>query len=307
MNEPGSIYYTTNGVIPTTSSYLYSGPIIISSNKLLKYIAIDNMGHQSLVFTQNYIIDKIAPTATSNPTGGFYNTDKNVNLSMNEDGSIYYTTDGSVPTTISKYTSTIPITSTTVLKFFAVDLAGNISPMYTETYTMDRTAPTATSNPTGGLFNTDKNVTLSMNKDGSIYYTTDGSTPTTSSTKYTTTIPITSTTTLKFIAVDFAGNISPIYTETYTIDKIAPTTTSNPTGGFYNTTKTVTLTMSEPGTIYYTTNGTNPTTSSSKYLTPTSITATTTLKYLAVDTAGNTSPIYSQTYTIDKVRTYSKC
>ena len=82
---------------------------------------------------------------------------------------------------------------------------------------------------------------------------------------YNTPITITSNNNLKYLAIDLAGNKSPIYTQTYTIDKIPPTANANPTGGLYNTTKTVTLTMSEPGTIYYTTNGTNPTTSSTKY------------------------------------------
>ena len=58
--------------------------------------------------------------------------------------------------------------------------------------------------------------------------------------------------------------------------------------------------MSEAGTIYYTVNGTTPTTSSTKYTSPLLITATTTLKFLAKDLAGNLSPIYTQTYTIDK-------
>jgi uncharacterized repeat protein (TIGR01451 family) len=86
-----------------------------------------------------------------------------------------------------------------------------------------------------------------------------------------------------------------------TINTIPPTVNANPTGGLYNTTKTVTLKMSEPGTIYYTTNGTTPTVKSSKYSTPITITSTTILKYLAVNLAGNKSPVYSQTYTIDKV------
>ena len=82
---------------------------------------------------------------------------------------------------------------------------------------------------------------------------------------------------------------------------VPPTASANPTGGLYNTNKVVSLSMSAPGTIYYTINGTNPTTTSTKYSGPITISSTTTLKFLAVDTIGNKSPIYTQIYTIDKV------
>ena len=296
MSEPGTIYYTTDGTNPTTLGNIYNGPITISSSTILKYLAIDLAGNPSPIYTQTYTIDTIPPTANANPTGGLYNTNKNVVLTMSEPGTIYYTLDGS---TYNIYSGPITITSTTILKFFAIDLAGNPSPTYTQTYTIDTIAPTASANPTGGLYNTNKTVTLNMSKPGTIYYTTNGTTPTTSSDVYTGPITISSNTILKFFAIDLAGNPSPTYTETYTIDINTPTANANPTGGLYNTTKTVTLTMSEPGTIYYTTNGTNPTTSSNIYNGPISIKNTTTLKYLAEDLAGNTSPIYTEIYTID--------
>jgi hypothetical protein len=85
--------------------------------------------------------------------------------------------------------------------------------------------PTAKANIKGGLFNANKNVYLSRNKPGTIYYTRNGSTPTTASTKYTGYLTISSTTTLRFIAVDLGGNISPVYTEKYVIDKTAPKVT----------------------------------------------------------------------------------
>ncbi len=82
--------------------------------------------------------------------------------------------------------------------------------------------PTATSNPVGGLFNSPRTVTLKMDEEGTIYYTKDGSTPTSSSMQYTGPITINNTTTLKFIAVDADGRQSPVYTQTYVIDKVAP-------------------------------------------------------------------------------------
>ena len=80
-----------------------------------------------------------------------------------------------------------------------------------------------------------------------------------------------------------------------------PTANVSTSGGLYNTNKVVTITMNVPGNIYYTLNGTTPTTSSAKYTKPLTISATTVLKYLAVDLTGNKSPVYTQTYTIDKI------
>ena len=84
-------------------------------------------------------------------------------------------------------------------------------------------------------------------------------------------------------------------------DTIPPKVSANPVGGLYNVTKIVTLKISESGTIFYTLNGSTPTTKSTNYKGPITITKTTILKYLAVDLAGNKSPIYKQTYTIDKI------
>ena len=92
----------------------------------------------------------------------------------------------------------------------------------TQTYTIDTTAPTASANVKAGTYNTNKVVTLYMSENGAIYYTLDGTNPTTASTRYTGPIIISSTKTLKYIAVDNAGNTSPVYAAKYTIDKIAP-------------------------------------------------------------------------------------
>ena len=64
-----------------------------------------------------------------------------------------------------------------------------------------------------------------------------------------------------------------IYGNVTTTPWLTVTANTNINGGLYNTTQSITLTMSEPGTIYYTTNGTDPTTTSPVYSTPVSISA----------------------------------
>ncbi|MCE7699267.1 MAG: Ig-like domain-containing protein, partial [Methanobacterium paludis] len=206
---------------------------------------------------------------------------------------------------LTKYTSPISIDSTNTLSYIAMDSINSLySPIYTQTYTIDAKAPTVTANTTTCIFNTTQNVNLTATDDTSttIYYTTDDSDPQTSSTRifYTGTITISNTTTLKYSAVDAAGNWATPQTQIYTIDTIPPTVTVNETTGMYNTNQSVTLTATDDTntTIYYTTDGSDPTVDGTVYTVPITV-GNTTLRYAAVDAAGNVSPIYTQNYAID--------
>ena len=80
-------------------------------------------------------------TAGASYQSGYYNHAISVVLTANKAANIYYTKDGSIPTTISTlYKSPLMINFTTTLKFIAVDGAGN-SLVYTKTYIIDKTAP----------------------------------------------------------------------------------------------------------------------------------------------------------------------
>lgn len=87
-----------------------------------------------------------------------------------------------------------------------------------------------------------------------------------------------------------------ILVQTHAADTTPPTVTASPPGGTFTTAQSVTLTPSESATIYYTTNGINPTTSSSVYSSPISISSNTTLKFFGVDTSGNVGTVVTQQY-----------
>jgi hypothetical protein len=159
---------------------------------------------------------------------------------------------------------------------------------------------TPTFSPSGGTFTTAQTVKIADATAGAtIYYTTNGTTPTTSSTKYTGTITVSSTETLKAIAVLAGDTNSAVATATYTIAPVVATPTFSPSGGTYTTAQTVKINDATAGaTIYYTTNGTTPTTTSTKYTGTITVSSTKTLKAIAVHAGDTNSAVATAIYTI---------
>ncbi len=122
--SPGvSIYYTTDGSTPTTSSTLYSGPVTVSSTETINAIGTSSASGvtNSSVGTAAYTIQLPAATPTFSPAGGSYAAAQTVAISDATSGAtIYYTTDGSTPTTSSKvYSAPVTVSSSAVLKAIA--------------------------------------------------------------------------------------------------------------------------------------------------------------------------------------------
>lgn len=133
-----SIYYTTNGSAPTTSSTLYSSPIAVSSNMTIEAVAVASGFNTSTVGSATYTIKLPAASAPQfSPAPGSYTTSQSVTLSDATAGaSIYYTTDGSTPTTSSAlYSTPIPVLTTTVINAIAVAQGYSSSAVSTGTYT----------------------------------------------------------------------------------------------------------------------------------------------------------------------------
>lgn len=130
----------------------------------------------------------------------------------------------------------------------ATNVADNWPALVSKTILLDTTPPASSASPAGGLLNP-TTVTLSCNDGsgsgcGNIYYTTDSTPPTTASSIYSSPLPVTTNTTIKYFATDVNGNSGGVGSQTYTIDQDLPTGTVVINGGAaYTNSASVTLTL----------------------------------------------------------------
>jgi hypothetical protein len=258
--------------------------------------------------------DTTAPVLTIT-SGGTFTGNKTVTMSVNETADIYYTLDGSTPTTSSTaYSSPLSISATTTLKAFARDNVGNSSAVQTVNYTLDTTQPADTTAPNNvtnlsysNLAQTSLTLTwtASTSSDVASYDVFNGSTllanvtgttynvtSLTASTQYTFTVRA------KDTANNTASGSSVTVTTSVPADTTAPVLTITPAATFTNT-QTVNLSTNETATIWYTLDDSDPITSGTRlqYTSPLTLTETDTVKAYAVDSANNASAVQTVTYT----------
>jgi hypothetical protein len=245
-----AIRYTTDGTTPTTSSPLYTGPFTVSTTATVKYGAWDMAGNVEAAKSQSIQIDSVAPVssiACNNAacSNSAYTAPVSVSLSATDtDGSgvaeIHYETNGSDPTILSpRYVLPFNVSTTTTVKYRAWDNAGNLEATTSRLIQInappaDTTAPTSTIACNGAACSTAwyaPPVTVSLSATdpddavAAIRYTTDGSTPTASSTLYTGAFGVSTTTTVKYQAWDSVGNVESTKSQLIQVDTFAPTVT----------------------------------------------------------------------------------
>ena len=158
-----------------------------------------------------------------------------------------------------------------------------------------------TISPAAGAVAAGTMVTISTATEGAtIYYTTDGTAPTTESSVYSAPITINAATTIKAISVKDGFPNSDVVEASYTIAAPVATPTFSLVEGTYTSIQTVTIsTDTEEADIYYTVDGSEPTTSNNKYSEPISVGETMTIKAIAVKDGMANSAVASVTYTIN--------
>ena len=205
-NTGAAIYYTRDGTTPTANSTLYSGPITVSSTETVQAMAVAQGYGDSAVVSATYTLNLLvaeAPVLT--PGTGTYTTAQSVSITDATAGAtIYYTDNGSTPTQSSTlYTGPITVSATRTLKAMAMAPGYGSSAVTYAVYTLNvPTVATPVFSPGSGLYTAAQSVTISDATQGAtIYYTTDGTTPTENSTLYAGPITVSSMETLQAIAM----------------------------------------------------------------------------------------------------------
>jgi hypothetical protein len=294
-DSAATIHYTTDGTQPTASSPVYTTPIEVQASSTIRAVAIDS-GVDSSVASAAYAISiaVVPPTAPPAPafapTAGTYSTAQLVSLTDSDStATIHYTTDGTQPTASSPvYTSAIDIQTSATIRAVAVD-SGVDSSVASAAYTISIAVipPTAPPPPVfapgAGTYTTAQSVVLTdADLGAAIYYTQDGSTPSASSTPYTGPILVSSSQTIKAIAV-LAAISSAVSSSAYVFNAPPPPTFA-PAPGNYSAAVNVTLSDTDTGaTIRYTTDGSTPSASSTQYTAPINVATSTSIRAVAID------------------------
>ena len=283
------------------------------------------------ISSQVFAADTTAPMVSASVTPGSYTTAQKftLNVTDNTDSAprVYFTRDGSIPTTSSTYYRAGQTFSVVDqgkvrdlwLRTLAVDKAGNSRRQSFVYYITS--APVTTPNVAPGSYIGDQHIALTARDDVDntpvIYYTTDGTLPTKNSARYVAGNTISAvgtsttsykTTRIRTLTMDAQGHWQrqvfdyKVKKSTATSDTTAPTVTVSPAAGTYTSAQTVAFTVRDnvdnAPKLYYTLDGSAATAASTLYTGPITISKSTNINTYAVDATGNkVSATYS--YVID--------
>ncbi|MGB8831976.1 MAG: chitobiase/beta-hexosaminidase C-terminal domain-containing protein, partial [Candidatus Sulfotelmatobacter sp.] len=199
---PGAtIYYTTNGVTPTTSSLVYgSTPITVTPGTTIEAIAVAPDYNNSPIAAATYFYSAALSTAVTpsfNPLPGTYNSAQTVLLSDTTPGAVIHcTVDGSPVSASSPVCTSVNVSTTTTIQAIAVATGYNNSAPTTGLYTIIQNAVTPSLNPLPGTYNSAQTVLLSDTTPGAVIHCTVDGSPVSASSPVCTSVNVSTTTTI---------------------------------------------------------------------------------------------------------------
>jgi N-acetylneuraminic acid mutarotase len=303
------IYYTTDGTTPTVNSTLFQpglAPINILHSESLKAIAVASGCLTSAVATAVYTLPPQAATPTFSLPAGTYTSKQTVTISESTPGAtIYYSTNGSIPTTSSSvYHGPISVVDpTTTLQAIATASGHTTSDVASAIYLINiplASAPTFSVD--SGTYATPQTVSISDSTPGAIIHYQINTYSTATSPVYSGPITVSSSETLYATATASGYLPSDFSSAIYDINPLAPQAAApsfSVPAGTYTGPQTVAMYDTTNGAfIYYTTDGSNPNRHSTVYGTPITVSSTETLKAMAAISGYTASDVTSAAYTI---------
>lgn len=268
------LYCTTDGTTPTTSSPQCAQPTTVSNTEFLQAIAVAPGMAPSAVMSAGYTINLSAvDTPEFLPGGGNYDSSQNVTISDSVIGAnIFYTIDGSTPTTASTpYTGPFAVSgSKTVVNAIAAISGYSNSAVATAAYFIAPPLAPPTFTPGSETLLTSTPVSISAASGATIYYTTDGSNPISSTTRtvYNGAITVSQVETINAIAVldtQTSAMASAAYVFIGAGSVLSPTFTPGSSATVRADQDLITLRDADVNaTIYYTYDGSDPSSSSTR-------------------------------------------
>ena len=285
-------------------------PLSTGANIFVATYLNSSGGLSTLTFTIT-VVTPTAATPTFSPAPGTYSSSQTVTLSDATAGAkIYYTTNGTTPTTTSSlYSKPITASATTTIEAIAVatnygnsSVASGVYKISTPIIPYIQVNGAAWQEIASATVSPGAVVNLGPQPLTGGSWSWAGPSGYTSTSRQINSIPLSAGANV-FVAT-YTNSSGAASTEPFTITLVLPTAatpTFSPAPGSYSSSQTVTLSDATTGAkIYYTTNNTPPTANSTLYNKAIAVSATTTIEAIAVAANYNNSAMASGVYTLAK-------
>jgi len=323
---PGAtIYYTTNGTTPSANSTIYTTPLQISTTTTVEAIAVASGFSNSPVSSAVFNIYAPGTTPVSAPLttaanvralgnagsavtsggidgGGYVYSAALLGSSIAWSGSTFALGTPGALDAVRNTVVTLPAGSYSAVNLLATGVNGSqANQTFTVTYTDGTT--TAIKQSLSDWFYPQSYAGESIAATTAYRLSATGAQDTGPCYLYGYSFALNSAKTVKSLTLPANANVIVLAID-LTPSGAAPAPTAatpilNPAAGSYTTAQTVTLSDTTPGAvIYYTTDGSTPTTSSAKYITALQISVTTTVNAIAVASGYTNSVMASGTFSI---------
>lgn len=310
LDKDAQILYTTDGTDPTaTSGILYSSPILITQDTIIKAIAVVNNVSSAVKTFTFYAAAELTAPSPSIASGSVVTSGTILTLTAQSGAVVYYTTDGTSPKLDSAMTgNTAVITGqpgeTVTVMTYAAGSNYSDSQVATYVYMISNyengvrvNRDTSEKVQAGDVLTLETDVT-----NGTIYYAVGDQVPSSGGAAGTSVIVGDAGDEEKFTLRAVAVVQGSTFLNTFGtfiyeyMDIPAAPKASIPNGAVLLENKDIALTA-ESGDIYYTLDGTEPDELSNLYTEPISVTQPTTIKAVAISEEGAASRTAAFAYT----------